>query len=185
MTGWTVVRTDDAHVRFGEARAVDGVSPRRRAGRGLALVGESGSGQDDVDPGDPGTAADLVGQRHVLRRRPAGVARKRGAAPTGPDGLPGPDRCAEPAPDDLRDRRRGLRIRARSRRRTRTGRRCPVPGRPAAARAVPRPLPARDLGWATPAGRHRRRDGHGPEAARSPTNRSHRSTPRSAARSWR
>ena len=40
-----VVRVDDVHVRFGDARAVDGVTLDIAPGEVLALVGESGSGK--------------------------------------------------------------------------------------------------------------------------------------------
>jgi ABC-type glutathione transport system ATPase component len=40
-----IVIVDDAHVRFGSARAVDGASLEVHAGEVLALVGESGSGK--------------------------------------------------------------------------------------------------------------------------------------------
>ncbi len=87
------------------SRAVDGVSFELQAGRGPGARRRVRLRQDHDGPRDHGAAAGGRGPDPVRRRAPA----EGPASPTAPgaDGVPGPDRHAQPAPDDLRDRRRG------------------------------------------------------------------------------
>jgi peptide/nickel transport system ATP-binding protein len=62
-----VVEVDDLHVRFGDARAVDGASLRVMPGEVLALVGESGSGKTT-----------LIRAIQGLQRAKSGVVRIEG-----------------------------------------------------------------------------------------------------------
>ena len=129
----------------------------------------------------PARARSASTASRCLRRRALRELSAQGA-----DGLPGPDRRAQPAPDDLRDRGRRtahpaacrgdeerlVAERARAR-------------RPAPARAVLPAVSARAVRRPTPAGRHRRRDGARARACWWPTSRCRASTPRCAARSSR
>jgi oligopeptide/dipeptide ABC transporter ATP-binding protein len=61
MTG-PLVRVDDLHVHFGDARAVDGVSIEIHTGEVLALVGESGSGKTTLIRAIQGLQVPTAGQ---------------------------------------------------------------------------------------------------------------------------
>ena len=121
-------------------RAVDGLDLEVARGEILALVGESGCGKSTlarsllglVAPGTgtishdgrrlPTRGKELTSYRRRVQLRPAG-----------------PVRCAQPAPQRLRGRRRGAAHPQGARRRDRARGRGPVEGRPAATGAV---LPA-------------------------------------------
>ena len=108
----TLLEVDDLHVQFttgrGTLRAVDGVDLAIAEGEVVALVGESGCGKTTL-------ARTIVGLERPTRGRvnfegtpkaTRGRARAR-VPPQGADGVPGPDRRAQPAPDHLRSGRRG------------------------------------------------------------------------------
>ena len=121
--------------------------------------------------------------RPAGRRRSPAQGRAAAAAPPDADDLPGPVLVAEPAHDDHRHHRRAA---ARERRARPRG--APAPGaraaRPrASARGLHEPLPARVLGRAAAAHRHRPRAGAQSRRWSSPTSRSRRSTSRSRRRS--
>ena len=120
--------------------------------------------------------------RRAAALRPPRAAR---APPHGADDLPGPDRRAERAPDDLRGGRRGRAHPEARGRRGEAGGRGARARRPAAAGALLHPLPVRALRRPAPARGDRGRDGAAARACWSPTSRSRASTPRCAARSWR
>ena len=157
-----------------------------RAGRDRRPGRRVGLRQDDAGADDRRAAAPGVGQRGAAWRaaalRPPGAAR---APPRGADGLPGSDRRAQRAPDDLRGGGRGRAHPGRARRRGAARGRGALARRPAPARALLRPLPLRDLRRPAPAGDHRRGDGARARACSSPTSRSRASTRRCAARSSR
>ncbi len=165
-----ILDVDDIHVTFAgrvglgagllgkkatEARAVDGVVPRPaqgrdpRARRGVRLR------QDDDRQGDHGPRTATAGLDHLQGGadlgRPAGVPAPRA------DGVPGPDRSAQPPSDGLRVRRRGPADPPRARRREGAGGSRARERRHAPARAVLPQLPARALGRTAAAHRDRRR----------------------------
>ncbi len=123
--------------------------------------------QDHARPRDHGPARARV-RRGALPRRAAPL-RARGAARAPPpraDDLPGPDRRAQRAPDDLRGGGRGRPDPGDRGRRGADRGRGSLERRAAAARELLHALPVRDLGWPAPARDHRRRDGARPRPAR-------------------
>src|SRR5215217_9336113 len=64
---------------FGTTRALDGLDPQGRRGRGPRLPRAQRRGQVDDDPHPARPAADVRRKRAAARRRP--VARRGGAAP--------------------------------------------------------------------------------------------------------
>ncbi len=140
--------------------AVRGVSLELRRGSVMALVGESGSGKTTVARLLAGQERRSGGQILLdgAADRPLGAARLPRLQGSGPDGLPGPVRVAEPAPHgplpprtraaDSRGPQRPHRERAGARQAARAG--APQPGG-----ALPRRLSARALGRTAPARRDR------------------------------
>ena len=127
---------------------------RAASGRGHGARRRVGVRQDHDGPGDHGPAAGR--RRRDPLRGQAAAARPEAVPAQGADGLPGPDGHPEPAPDDLRDRRRGPahpRHRPRTERRARgaTRRPGPVASGSAPARAVLPAVPARAVGRPAPA----------------------------------
>ena len=160
--------------------------PGAARGRGARARRRVGLRQDDARAHDHGPRAP-GGRRGALPRRAAALRPPLAARvpARGADGVPGPDRRAERAPDDLRGGRGGAADPEGRRRRGGAGRRGAVARRTAPARALLRALPLRGLRRAAPARRDRRRDGARSRGCSSPTSRSRASTRRCAARSSR
>ena len=186
----SLLEVRNVQVTFSSSRglvhAVDGVDLDVRRGEVLALVGESGCGKttlirsilglERMSAGTVVFDGSPVSQRawslRTLRRRVQMIFQD-------PSGALNPRHTIYEAVAE------GIRIhKVRGRRADARGRRAGA-GRPPPAGAVPAAVPARGVGRAASAGAHRRGDGaRAAAAARRRTGR-RRSTPRSAARSWR
>ena len=133
-----------------------GLTPRRpwggpRPGRRVRV------GEDHPDPGDPGTAKGRPRERSALEGGPVDETREEGdpdrLQPDRADGVPGPDRCAQPQADHLRSGGGRVANPRAPRRREGTGclRLCPGPGsarRSGSFRCIPTRCPAVSVrGW--------------------------------------
>ena len=137
---------EDIQVRFAPAagavaRAVDGVDLDRPPGRGPRARRRVGLRQDDARAHDPRARAPARRARSAstASRSATTAAALQDLPARGADGLPGPDRRAQPAPDDLRGRRRGAAHPEVDGRRGGARRGRARARRPAPARAVLRP----------------------------------------------
>ena len=140
--------------------------PEDGRGRGGGAGGRVGLRQDHARPDDRGPARAGRGRgggaRRAARPRPPRAAR---ASPHGPADLPGPDRSAQRAADDLRGGGRGRAHPGAQGRRGGARGRGALAGRAAPAGELLHALPLRGVGRPAPARGHRRRDGAQPEPA--------------------
>ena len=160
--GDAVLSLDHVFAGYGAVTVVHDVDLQLAPHECLALVGESGSRQDDAGALDRRPAPRPHG-RIMLRGQPlaesARAPHARGA-PGDPVRLPEPVRLAQPAQDDRRDRAPAARrLRRRERRRRRDAARDRDARARLARRELRRPLPRPALGRRAPARRDRPRAG--------------------------